>query len=131
MKKIKFNHLRMLADEINGQYSLEILVASGHADFGLQFEIREIDFQILSQDEERAAFLHAALHHPSQLKETRLNKAEVRRYLRIILHGKKSEVESFLTGLDNGRANGAISNMIRITCKREQSAMQQGHWFIE
>jgi hypothetical protein len=129
MKKIKFNNMRMIATECDNKYSLDICVASGHADFTVNFILNKQDFDVIEKDEERAAFLHAALHHPFQLRETNLNNKEQRHFMDVILHGEKSVVESFLTKLDHGDANGAISNMIRITCKREQARMRQGHWF--
>jgi hypothetical protein len=129
MKKIKFNNMRMIAIECDDKYSLEICVASGFADFMVNINLNKQDFEVIEKDEERTAFLHSALHHPFQLRETNLNDKEQRYFLDVILHGEKSVVESFLTQMDHGNANGAISNMIRITCKREQSRMRQGHWF--
>jgi len=129
MKEIKFNNLRMIATENGEKYSLEICVASGHADFTININIEEHDFKIIEKDEERASFLHASFHHPFQLKDTNLNEVEQRHYLDVILHSRKSEVEKFLTAMDHGNANGAISNMIRITCKRDYSLMRKGHWF--
>ncbi|MEG3755322.1 hypothetical protein [Psychromonas arctica] len=121
--------MRMIATECDDKHSLEICVGSGHADFTVNFILNKQDFDVIEKDEERAAFLHAALHHSFQHRETNLNNKEQRHFLDVILHGEKSVVESFLTQMDHGDANGAISNMIRITCKREQSRMRQGHWF--
>jgi hypothetical protein len=129
MKKIKFNNMQMIATEYDGIYCLEIGVTSGHAEFMININLTKQDFEIIEKNEERAALLHAALHHPFQLKKTWLTQPEQRRYLDVILHGKQSLVESFLTELDHGTANGALSNMLRITCKREQSIMRQGRWF--
>ena len=82
----------------------------------------------MEADAERAAFLQAALHHPFQLKETNLDLVEQRQYLDTILHAPKNETEEFLTRLDR-IANGAISNMVRITCGRELETMRNGIWF--
>jgi hypothetical protein len=129
MKKIKFNNLRMTAIENDGKYFLEICVASGHTDFTIGINIEEHDFNVIETDEERSSFLHAAFHHPFQLKDTSLNEGEQRHYLDIIIHSTKSEVEKFLTEMDNGSAHGAVSNMVSITSKRDYSLIREGHWF--
>jgi len=129
MKEIEFKKLRMIATSSGGVYRLEISIASGFVDFLVTIGLNQQDFEVIGKDEERAAFLHAALHRPFQRQKTALGEAEQRQYLDVILHGSESEVESFLTDKDHGAANGAISNMIRITCGREQSLMRQGNWF--
>jgi hypothetical protein len=129
MTEVKFEELRMLASSCDGVYSLEIAIASGFADFFVTIPLSRIDFEVIGGDKQRAAFLQAALHDPFQLKATALGAAEQRRYLNIILHGSESDVEAFLTEKDHGIANGAISNMVYMTCGKEQSLMRQGKWF--
>lgn len=129
MKELKFDHLRMWASSCDGTHSLEFAIASGFADFFVTIPLTQLDFEILERDEERAAFLQAALHDPFQLQATALGAMEQRRYLDVILHGSRSDVEEFLTDKDHGRANGAISNMVRITCGKEPSKMRRGRWF--
>ena len=121
----------MEASFIDEKYILEIYIESGHMNFETTIEIQEKDFEVLKSDLERASLLHAAIHHPFQLKETALSKEEQRMYLDIILHGQNQEVENFLTKQDHGDANGAISNMLRITCKRDQNSLREGRWFKE
>lgn len=127
--EVKFEELRMLASSCDGAYLLEIAIASGFADFVVTIPLSRIDFEVIEGDKERAAFLQAALHDPFQLKATALGATEQRRYLNIILHGSESYVEAFLTEKDHGIANGAISNMVYMTCGKEQSLMRQGKWF--
>jgi hypothetical protein len=129
MSRIKFDHLYMVAAHSEYGYSLEICVASGFADFVITIKLNERDYEVLQKDGERAAFLQAAFHHPFQLRDTALSESAQREYLDVILHGTKPDVEAFLTEKDHGGANGAISNMVRITCGRDQSLLRQGHWF--
>lgn len=110
-------------------FSLDLSVASGHADFRVSIKLSEKDYLVINSDEERAAFLQAAFHHPFQLKETWLSESEQRNYLDIILHSPKERVEAFLTEKDHGRAHGSISNMLHITCGRDPSILRTGHWF--
>ncbi|WP_297811359.1 hypothetical protein [uncultured Methylophaga sp.] len=128
-KKIKFQNLRMIAIAKDGDYSLKISIASGFVDFGVTVPLENRDFEIIATDEWRATLLQAAMHHPFQLKETALSKSEQKKYLDIILHAQESEVEAFLTELDHGRANGAISNMVRITAKADYQNLRDGKWF--
>ena len=109
--------------------SLFISIASGFAEFEVKVPLQEKDLKALRTDSERSAFLQAALHHPFQLRETALSEIEQREYLDVILHSPAAEVEAFLTTLDHGSANGAISNMLRITRGRNQQAMRSGKWF--
>lgn len=129
MTEVRFDELRMLASSCDGACLLELAIASGFADFSVTIPLRQPDFEVIERDEERAAFLQAALHDPFQLQATALGVEEQRRHLDIILHGSKSDVEEFLTEKDHGVANGAISNMVRITCGKEQSLMRRGKWF--
>jgi hypothetical protein len=129
METIKFDHLCMMAVHSGSVYSLEICVASGFADYLIVIKLNEHDYEVLEKDGERAAFLQAVFHHFFQLRDTALSETDQRRYLDIILHGTEPDVEAFLTEIDHGRANGAISNMVRITCGRDQSQLRQGHWF--
>ena len=129
MKKIKFTNLRMEASFLEGKYSLEICIESGFIDFTINIDLKKQDFEVIEKNSERATLLHAVFHHYFQLKETSLGLEEQRKYLDIILHSKKSEVEDFLTKIDLGNANGTISNMIRITCNKDQSLLRQGNWF--
>jgi len=108
---------------------LFVSISSGFAEFEVQVRLAEKDLHVLRNDSERSAFLQAALHHPFQLQETALSEIEQRRYLDIILHSPVAEVEAFLTALDHGPANGAISNMMRITQSRDQQTMRSGTWF--
>ena len=86
---------------------------------------------MIKADSERAALLQAAFHDPFQLKKNNLNLVEQRYYLDIILHSSKETVEEFLTAKDHGEAHGSISNMMRITCGRDQSLLRAGKWFSE
>lgn len=129
MTKKVFRNLRMTLRSSEEGFSLDLNIASGHADFNVTIALSENDYAVIEKDEEIVAFLQAALHHPFQLKETWLKESEQRKYLDIILHSPKDVVESFLTEKDHGRAHGAISNVVRITCGREQSNMRSGHWF--
>ena len=124
-----FEGLRMYAvvDAIDA--CLFLSISSGFAEFEVQVRLTEKDLNVLRADPERSAFLQAALHHPFQLRETALSEVEQRRYLDIILHSSVPEVEVFLTALDHGSANGAISNMMRITRSRDQQTMRSGTWF--
>ena len=108
---------------------LFVTIASGFAEFEINISIEEQDLTVLRTNAERSAFLQAALHHPFQLRETELCEVEQRRYLDIILHSPVAEVEAFLTTLDHGSGNGAISNMLRITRGRYQKVMRGGKWF--
>ena len=129
MSKIVFKNLRMIATSNKGEHILSISVESGFVGFEVSISLTKEDFAVIESENERAAFLQAALHHPFQLKETRLGDAEQRRYLDMILHAPESEVEHFLTDLDHGAANGAISNMVRITCGKDQALLRCGQWF--
>lgn len=119
----------MRASSHDEVYSLELAVSSGFADFFVTISLSRPDFEVLEQDEERAAFLQAALHDPFQLQSTVLSATEQRQYLDVILHGSRSDAEAFLTDKDHGRANGAVSNMVHLTCGYEQSLMRSGIWF--
>lgn len=110
--------------------SLFISIASGFAEFEVKVPLAEKDLVVLRTNSERTAFLQAALHHPFQLRSTVLSESEQRRYLDVILHSPVADVEEFLTTLDHGSANGAISNMLRITQGWDQRAMRNGTWFI-
>lgn len=124
-----FKDLRMSVLSENGEHSLSLCVESGFVEFVVSIALTEDDLRVIKNDPERASFLQAALHHPFQLKETRLESNELRHYLDMILHSKKSDSESFLTEIDHGRAHGAISNMVRITCGKDQCLLRQGQWF--
>ena len=128
--KLDLEGLRMYAAVDANGASLFMSIASGFADFEVEVPLEEKDLHVLRTDSERSAFLQAALHHPFQFKETALSGSEQRRYLDIILHSPVAEVEAFLTALDHGSANGAISNMLRITRGRDQQAMRSGKWFV-
>lgn len=129
MTKIVFEHLGMTVLTHEGQHWLSLCVASGHMEFEVALPLTDEDRAVIEADEERAAFLQAALHQPFQLKETRLGDLEQRLYLDTILHAPRKEVEAFLTQKDQGRANGAISNMLRLTCRRDCDSMRSGQWF--
>lgn len=127
--EFEFEGLQMrTAVDANGA-SLFVLISSGFADFEVKVPLEEKDLQVLQTDSERSAFLQAALHQPFQLRETVLSEIEQRRYLDIILHSPVTDVEAFLTTLDHGLANGAISNMLRITRGRNQQVLRSGAWF--
>lgn len=127
--EFEFEGLRMHAAVGATSASLFLSIASGIADFEVKIPLANKDLQVLRTDSERSAFLQAALHHPFQLQETALSEIEQQRYLDIILHSPVADVEAFLTTLDHGLANGAISNMLRITRGRNQQAMRSGTWF--
>jgi hypothetical protein len=124
-----FDGLRMYASVDAAGASLFISIASGHAEFEVKVPLAEKDLQVLRTNTERSALLQAALHHPFQLRETALSEVEQRGYLDIILHAPVADVEAFLTSLDQGLANGAISSMLRITRGRNLQAMRSGAWF--
>lgn len=127
--ELDFEGLRMYASVDAIDAYLFVAISSGFAEFEVQIRLAEKDLHVLRTDSERSAFLQAALHHPFQLRETALSEMEQRRYLDIILHSSVAEVEAFLTALDHGPANGAISNMMRITRRRDQQSMRSGTWF--
>jgi hypothetical protein len=108
---------------------LDMLVASGHFDRNCTFPITEDHLEALRNDE-RYLFLFAALHHPFQLPETELGAAEVETYLDTILCAPKGEVELFLTELDHGRANGAISNLVHLCSGANRAVLRAGRWFV-
>ncbi len=128
-EEIDYNNLRMIAKAEDGAYTLQIFIASGFADFHVTINIEGRDFNVLKSDKYRAALLQAALHRPFQLQETALNESEQRYYLDKILHADESEVATFLTKLNQGQANGAISNMLRITSDRDMKKLYDGDWF--
>lgn len=129
MSKTIFENLRMeIFCEKNG-HSLLLSVESNFVSFDVTIPLTEEDVAVIETESERAAFLQAALHHPFQLKETRLGNEEQRYYLDKILHSPKSEVEAFLTEVDHGTANGATSNMVHITCGKDQGTLRKGQWF--
>ena len=107
---------------------LDILVASGHKDRNCTFPITERHLEAL-RDHERYLFLFAALHHPFQLRQTELSPAEVATYLDTILFAPDDAVEAYLTTLDHGTANGALSNLVHIYAGADRDAMRAGSWF--
>ena len=128
--EIVFEHLRMSIRTQRNQLLLSLCVESGHMEFEIEIPLTQADRAVIESDEERAAFLQSALHQPFQLKETHLTAVEQRHYLDTILHAAEAEVEAFLTELDHGRAHGAISNMLRLTCEKlDADAMRMGQWF--
>jgi hypothetical protein len=129
MESIKYDSLRMMAIASDAKHTMELDVESGFVSFTVSISISKEDFDVLKQNEERAALLCAAIHHPFQLRQTNLNQNEQKYYLKVILHAPIPEVEKFLTEKDHGSANGAISNFIRLTYGRKQSSMRQGKWF--
>ena len=131
MSKKNFDHLRMIAESTEEESKLTIWIESGFASFDIVIPITEQDFHILETDGERAAFLQAAFHEPFQLKKNNLTSEEQREYLDIILHSSKEKVEKFLTEKDHGKAHGGISNMMRITCGRDQKLLRSGKWFAQ
>jgi hypothetical protein len=112
----------------NDRLELDMLVASGHWDRNCTFPITERHLEAL-RDDERYLFLFAALHQPFQLPETELTPAEVTRYLDTILLAPENDVELFLTDLDHGRANGAISNLVHICSGADAAVLRAGRWF--
>jgi hypothetical protein len=129
MPKKHFDHLRMVAESTDEDYKLTLWIESGFASFDIVIPLKKEDYLVIERDSERAAFLCAAFHHPFQLAETNLDLGEQRIYLDIILHASKEKVEEFLSKKNQGRANGAISNFLRLTCKRDQDLMRAGNWF--
>ena len=131
MSKTIFENLRMEIFCENDLHSLSLSVESGFVSFDVTIPLTDKDVAVIESENERAAFLQAALHHPFQLKETRLGNEEQRCYLDKILHSPKSEVEAFLTEIDHGTANGAISNMVHITCGKDHGILRKGQWFTQ
>jgi hypothetical protein len=129
MPETNFENLRMSIMTFDNERTLSLCVESGHVEYEISLPLNQRDCLVMESDMERAAFLQAALHQPYQLKETDLSDVEQRQYLDVILHSPQSEVEDFLTKLDHGRANGAISNMVRITSGRDCEPMRNGRWF--
>ncbi|WP_328857999.1 hypothetical protein OG579_02825 [Williamsia herbipolensis] len=114
---------------VGGDLVYEIYVASGHADRVERLPISERHAHVLSTDVERYWFLFTALHHPYQLTETRLSAERLTDYLDAILFAEQPVVEAFLTELDHGSANGALSNLLRIFVDADYSRMRDGRWF--
>lgn len=131
VQKKQYDHLRIIAESTEDNYKLTIWIESGFASFNAVIPLTKEDYLVIENDAERASFLQAALHEPFQLKKNNLNLKEQRQYLDIILHASKSTVEAFLTDKDHGKANGAISNMMRITSGRDQSLLRSGKWFAQ
>ena len=129
MPEIDFKSLRMSILSDNGKHSLLLSVDSSFVSFEVTIGLTKEDIAVIDTENERATFLQAALHHPFQLKETWLDTGEQRYYLDKILHSPKPEVEAFLTEIDHGEANGAISNMVHITCGKDQGILRKGQWF--
>jgi len=129
MTEIIYRNLRVTLLSNDDSFSLALAVASGHADFTVFIPLTFEDHEKFKVDEERAAFLQAALHHPFQLKETWLDENTQRDYLDNILHANRSATEKFLTELDNHKANGAIANMVRITTGKSYESLRKGEWF--
>jgi len=129
MLRINFKKLQMSILSDNDDYSLLLSIESGFINFEVTIALTREDFAVIETENERAAFLQAALHHPFQLKETWLEAKEQRHYLDKILHSPKSEAEIFLTEIDFGEANGAISHMVHITCGKDQGILRKGQWF--
>ncbi|KMT65135.1 hypothetical protein [Catenovulum maritimum] len=127
MEQVKFDNFDMIARNSNEEYSLLVRVAKGFADYTVEVPITEKDYAVISENKERAEFLYSVLHYIFQCDYKNLDHAQ--QSLNIVLYEKDSVVESFLTELDHGKANGSISNLMRIICKREQSPMIQGKWF--
>lgn len=128
-KEVDYDNLRMIGKAENGIYTLTIFISSGFADFHVTIYIEDRDFEVIENEKHRAALLQAALHRPFQLQETALDENEQRYYLDKILHADESEVNAFLTKLDYEQANGAISNMLRITSNRDMKKLRDGDWF--
>jgi hypothetical protein len=129
MSKKNFDHLRMVAESTDEDYKLTIWIESGFSSFDIVILLKKEDYLVIESDSERAAFLCAAFHDPFQLAETSLDLDEQRLYLDTILHASKEKVEEFLSKKNQGRANGAISNFLRITCKRDH--LRAGNWFAQ
>ena len=110
------------------QLELNMLVASGHMDRDCVFPIAARHLEAL-RDHTRYLLLYAALHHPFQLSQTELTSEKVATYLDTILFAPEDEVDAFLTELDHGTANGAISNLVHIYSGADRVAMREGRWF--
>ena len=95
MSKTIFENPGMNIFYDKGEYSLSLNVESGFVGFDVTIPLTELDVVVIETENERAAFLQAALHHPFQLKENRLGNVEQRYYLDKILHSPKLEVEAF------------------------------------
>lgn len=112
-----------------GRLVYEIYVASGHFDRVERLPITEAHAEVLSVDPRRYWLLFTALHHPYQLVETRLDPEQLTNYLDTILFATPAVVEGFLTDLDHGSANGALSNLLRIVLNADHPQMRAGRWF--
>ncbi|WP_299050054.1 DUF6357 family protein [uncultured Nocardioides sp.] len=113
----------------DGHLLLTMMVASGHMDRSVALPVAERHVPVLRDDATRYWLLHAALHSPYQLRDTELDADELATYLDTILLAPADEVEEFLTALDHGRANGAISNIVSIFTHADRLAMRDGRWF--
>lgn len=113
----------------DGRLLFEIYVASGHLDRIEELPITERHAAVLCTDAERYWFLFTALHHPYQLASTRLSDARLGEYLDTVLCAPRAETERFLTDLDHGTANGALSNLLRIAVDGDHTRMRAGRWF--
>lgn len=85
-------------------------VDSGVVSFVVDFPITQADVNVLSSSTLRAALLYGALHHPFQLRETRLSEDDVRRYFGLILHRPIEEVAAFLNPV-NEASKSAIHHL--------------------
>ncbi|USH03744.1 hypothetical protein K6Q96_07060 [Grimontia kaedaensis] len=57
MRELKFDELYMVAIDDSGKYNLKLYVSSGHMDYAATVELEKRDFEVLTKDSERAAFL--------------------------------------------------------------------------
>lgn len=129
MPEIIFKNLRMSVSSDANEHLLSLCVESGFMSYEVTISLSEKDVEVIKSNSERASFLQAAFHHPFQLKKSHLSIFEQRQYLDTILHSSKNIVEQFLTKMDHGSANGAVSNMLRITCGRDPEKLRKGQWF--
>jgi hypothetical protein len=123
------DHFPSLIIRRDNQLELHMLVASGHAGRSCVFPLTDRHLEAAQAEPDRYLFAYAALHHPFQLAKTELPPDEVGIYLDRILLAPEGEVETFLTDLDHGRANGALSNLVHLCSEASYERMRSGRWF--
>ena len=116
-KKV-FNNLRMILESRGNEFTLDLAVSSGFAEYSVTIPLTEDDYSVIEHDEERAAFIQAAFHHPFQLKETWLSESEQREYTRFMECDQDNRNEK--EHADDKERNCVFSRPERVTANSEK-----------
>jgi len=115
--------------EQGDQLTYHLPVESGFASLLFTFAITAEELAVLKTNEERYYFLFAILHRQYQMKNPR-TAPKVDKHFDLVLFGNIPDVERLLN-LRNSEGNGAVSNLVRITMKRDLEPMRNGKWFMD